>query len=54
MKINELWNNVIAFGYIVRMFGMDGLKMWQPIKERLNSAGDVPDNYIHNCARCQL
>lgn len=43
MKINELWNNVIAFGYIVRMFGMDGLKMWQPIKERLNSAGDVPD-----------
>jgi hypothetical protein len=43
MKINELWNNVIAFGYIVRMFGMDGLKMWQPVKERLNSVGDVPD-----------
>jgi hypothetical protein len=43
MRIDELWNNVISFGYTVRMFGMDGLKMWQPIKERLNRAGDVPD-----------
>lgn len=42
MKINELWSTTIALGYIDRMFNMDGLKMWQRIKEKLNKLKDVP------------
>lgn len=43
MNIVNLWNDIILVGYIVRKNRIDGLKMWQPIKEKLNKFDDISD-----------
>jgi len=48
MDIYNLWNEIKQIGYTVRKNRIDGLKMWQPIKEKLNNFDDIPDVNFSN------
>ncbi|AYV83898.1 MAG: putative orfan [Hyperionvirus sp.] len=43
--LRDIWDNVKAFGYSVKVEGRDGLREWQPLKEqysRYTLPGDAP------------